>query len=129
MANHLDISLTNYNQQNGKYNFARGPDGDVAFDTTQAHSVMTSVIEKRNTYPFDRNHGSNLYQLRSATSKTPSQASALALDALLELERDREIVAPQATASFAKFSGISRLKLDVSWETPGGASIAATTYI
>lgn len=129
MANHLDIQLSNYNQQNGKYNFARGPDGDVAFDTTRAHAVMTSIIEKRNTYPFSRNHGSELYKLRSATSKTPSQAEALALDALLELERDREITNPSATATLTRQSGASRLSLDVAWNTPGGVPVSATTNI
>jgi len=129
MANNMDIALTNYNQLTGRYNFARGPDGDVAFDTTRAHSVMTSIIERKSSYPFDGNHGSDLYKLRSLTSKTPSQAEAVALDALQELEREREIVNTSATSRARKMSGIVRLELDVGWSTPGGVPVSATTTI
>jgi phage gp46-like protein len=107
----LDISIGNRNEYSKRFNFVRGADGDVAFDDTEAHAVIT-------TYWFDPNHGSKLARLRSLTSRTPSQAEAEALDALLPLQADNSITAVAAVAAADRSNG--RLSLDVSWTTPSG---------
>lgn len=114
----MDLSIGNRNQYNGRFNFVRGADGDVAFDDTEAHAVISSVEEVRGSYWADATHGSGLLLLRSLTSRTPSQAEADALDALDPLERANAIENVSATATADRRNG--RLNLEVSWSTPSG---------
>ena len=122
MAKPKDISLGNQSAATGRYNFVISEtDGDVSFDDTEAHAVMTSVIEHRGTNPFDTTHGSDLHTLRNMTSRTPSQATAMALDGLQSLEADNTVVAGSTvTAKAKRVDGVNRLDLDVTWTTPAG---------
>ena len=100
---------------------ARGADGDVAFDDTEAHAVVTSALEHRGAYWADRNHGSDLHQLRTLSSRTPSQAEAQVHAAEAQLLQEGTIESLQVTAKAPARTG--RLELDVRWQTPGvGAS-------
>lgn len=124
----MDISLGNQNATSGCFNFVRGADGDVQFDDTEAHAVMTSVIERKNSYWADRSHGSNLYKLRSLTTRTPSQAVAEALDAVQSLEDTFAIQQARAEAAVAK-GKLNRLNLDVSWKNGSGEKQSLGTVV
>jgi len=114
----MDITIGNRNENSKRFNFVRGADGDVSFDDTEAHAVVTTIIEVRKTYWVDANHGTNLSRLRNLTTRTPSQAEAEALDGLVALEQDNAIVDASAVASADRSNG--RLALAVSWTTPSG---------
>ncbi len=124
----MDITLGNQNEANGCFNFVRGADGDVQFDDTEAHAMMTSVIERKKSYWADRSHGSNLYKLRSLTSRTPSQAVAEALDATQSLEAAFVVQQIRAEAAIDK-RAINRLKLDVSWKNGTGERQSLGTLV
>lgn len=115
----MDITLGNRSADSGCFNFVLGADGDVSFDDTEAHAVMTTVVEDRGTYAIDADHGSDLYKIKSLTSRTPSQAESVALDALSQLESDHLIVAESTKVSATKRG--NALFVDVSWESPTGA--------
>ncbi|MEO9192165.1 MAG: hypothetical protein ABI445_00780 [Polyangia bacterium] len=122
-----DITLGNPNGSSGCSNFVRGADNDVSFDDTGAHGVMTSVIERKGSNPFDASHGSNLYKLRSLSTRTPSEAEAEALDATQSLEDSSEIQQVDAVASTDTSTG--RLYLDVSWKSGTGENQTSTTEV
>jgi phage gp46-like protein len=113
-----DIALGPSPSQIGRFGFVRGADNDVVFDDTRAHSVMASVIEKRAGYWADPTHGSELYRLRSLTSRTPSQAEAAALDGLDSMVKDGSV---QDVAAIAQsITSLGKLELNVAWDTPSG---------
>jgi phage gp46-like protein len=130
MALPLDLALTNYNARTCRYNFARGANGDVAFDQTQAFAVMSSCLCKRNGYWADANFGSDLDTLRNMTSRTPSQAQAMTADAVQPLVDQKLITGVQVGAVAAASSGAigasgnpaagNQLDVDLNWATPGG---------
>lgn len=125
----LDLALTDagYNRRTARYGFSRGATGDVLLDSTQAYAVMGSIACVKNGYWADSTHGSELATLQTVTrftpSPTPSQAEAMAVDALLPLEQANLIVAnPTAEARVRSVAGgLAALDLNVSWATPGGA--------
>ena len=117
-----DITLGNRSAATGRYNFVLGDDGDVSFDDTEAHAVLTSVIEHRGTYWADARHGSDLHTLKNLTSRTPSEAEAMVLDGLQPLE-DGNVIDKSKTAvaaTRARGDGVGRLDIDIGWETPAG---------
>lgn len=116
----MDITIGNRSELSGRFNFVRGEDGDVKFDDTEAHEVVTSVIEKRRSYWANRNHGSDLRTLRSLTSRTPSQAEQTALASLDRAIQAQRITRVVATARAQRSRG--RLLLDLRWTTPGGSN-------
>lgn len=119
MAN-LDISLGNRSESSGRFNFVRGADGDVQFDETEGHAVVTSIVEDKGGNKFDRNHGTNIAKQRSLTERTPSQTEAMAIEGVESLEKtEKSIVDFQVTATTNRSTG--RLNLDFSWSTPSGA--------
>lgn len=115
----MDITIGARNEFSKRFNFVRGADGDVSFDDTEAHAVITTCCEVKGTYWVDPSHGSRLSLLRSLTSRTPSQAEAETLDALQSLEADNSITGVAVVAAADRSNG--RLSLDVSWTTPSGA--------
>ena len=123
----MDITIGNRNELSKRFNFVRGADGDVSFDDTEAHAVITSVIEHRRSYWVDPNHGSELFTLKNLSSRTPSQAEAMTIDSVAQLEADSVIVNPQATAAAVRSLG--RLTIDLSWTTPSGAPNTVTVEV
>lgn len=118
MAAELDITIGNRNELTKAFNFVKGPDGDVQFDTTAAHEVVTAVMEDLNGYWADSTHGSELYKLRKLSSRTPSQAEAMAVASLSTLERNNRINTPDATAALDKPN--SAIGITLAWQTPSG---------
>lgn len=123
----MDITIGNQSESTGRFNFVRAADGDVSFDDTETHAVVTSVVEHEAGYWADPRHGSQLHQLRSLTSRTPSQAEAIAREALSPMEGAREIVRVKVTATADRLRG--RLRLDLNWSTPGGTQGSTTVDV
>jgi phage gp46-like protein len=115
----LDITLGNRNPATGRFNFVRGADGDVSFDATQQHAVVTSALEDKNAYWADFNHGSDLHTLESINARTESQAEAMVLDAEAPLVQANIVSSLTATAVPDRQHG--RLGIDVHYKTPAGA--------
>lgn len=120
----VDITLGNRNQLTKRFNFVKGPDGDVKFDDTQAHAVMTSVMEHLRGYWADPTHGGELHTLKTRSSRTPSQAEAFTDASLQSLQQDGSIseVVTNAKVSSAQ-TGISILNVTTGWKTPTGEVI------
>lgn len=116
----MDITLGSRDAVTGRFNFVLGADGDVSFDDTEAHAVMTSVAERRGSYWADPNHGSNLYTLSNITSRAPSLAEALAKDGVAALVRDGVIAGVTATASVRAPGALNTLSLKLAWTLPTG---------
>lgn len=114
----MDITLGNRNDGNGRFNFVIGDDGDVSFDDTEAHAVMTSCLEHYNGYAEDPTHGNKAHLLKSLTERTPSQAEAMTAETLQRLEEDGVISEVVVTATAERERG--RLNVDVEWTTPNG---------
>jgi phage gp46-like protein len=119
----VDITL-GPRRSNGRFGFVKTADGDVQFDDTQAHAVVTSAVEQQGSWVFDPTHGSKLYTLRSLTAKTPSQAEAMVLEAEAPLEQDNAVVGVTASAKAELNQGqrTGRLDVQIKWTTPGGLS-------
>lgn len=126
----MDITLGARNEVTKRFNFVRGADNDVSFDDTEAHAVMTSVMEDKASCWYDPTHGSDLFLLENLTSRTPSQAEAMILDALTPLEAGA-IVNPVAEAKAGTLSstGGGTLNAKVRWTTPGGVDGEAETVL
>lgn len=123
MISDLDITIGARSEATGRFNFVRGADGDVSFDGTQAHAVVTSATEALGSWWANPDHGCQLRQLRSITSTTPSQAESMTFASLDSLERDGSIVNVTVEASVSRAPGqpIGRLKRRIRWSTPSGS--------
>jgi phage gp46-like protein len=113
-----DIALVR-DPNTGCHNFAWDPSGDVVFDDTEAHAIMSCLVDQRARWwaDTDGTHGSQLYTLRTLTRGTPSLAEAFANEAVQPLVNARRIVAftPRARANFQG----QRFLIDVDWSVPG----------
>jgi hypothetical protein len=118
----MDITLdsTTRNPATGRFNFARGADGDVAFDDTEAHAVVTAVLEERKKWWADQNSGSDLYTVQSLTARTPSQAEAMIRASLSLLEAAGAISVRAVVVTPDRKT--QRLVAEVTWTTPSGAA-------
>ena len=112
-----DITLGNRSDATARFNFVKGADGDVSFDDTEGHAVMTSATEDKGGYWADPNHGNEAAQLKSLTSGTPSQAEAMTTDAEAPLVQAGSIENLVVTSSR---QGFGKLVTEISWMTPGG---------
>ena len=126
----MDISLDDRarNPATGRYGIFKDPKtGDVSFDDTEAFAVMSSALCDRGGYYFDFQHGSDLFALRSLTSRTPSQAEAMVLDAEQPIVNARIIAQPTAAATADRRNG--RLRIDLNWTTPTGSRPSTTIVL
>lgn len=97
-----DLAMTNQSGDTWLYNFD-WLNGDPRFDSTEAHRVVSLLIEHRPTpknpgYWADVTglRGSLLYTLRTVTNSTPSQAEAYSVDALQWAVNDNAITFQRA---------------------------------
>jgi phage gp46-like protein len=118
----MDITLGNQNQLTKCFNFVRDSSGDVQFDDTEAHGVVTSAMEHLGSYWADYTHGGELYKLKFATSRAPSQAEAYVVASLDPMVQDGSILTPTVSASLIKTNGINTLLADTRWTTPNNAN-------
>lgn len=117
-----DITLGERSAATGRFNFVRDPrTGDVQFDETETHAVMTAAMEPRGGYWADPDHGSLMHQIKNLTSRAPSQAQAAVIDSLQFLERAGRIRNVQVVPSSGRTStGGGWLGVDITWTTPDG---------
>lgn len=108
----MDITIGNRSQSTGRFNFKIGTDGDVAFDDTEAHAMMMSVVDHKEEYWADENQGSFVFKIKTLTSRAPSQAEAYARDGVNSMEQSG-LVSSVVAKSAVKRRGI--LSLDLSW--------------
>lgn len=121
----LDITLGARSDASGRFNLVAGADGDVAFDETSAHAVVTSATELRGSWWADPEHGWRGRTLRNLTSATPSQASAATLEAIEPLERENQVTDVEVVAEAERVAGqrTGRLLRRVRWTTPAGETV------
>ncbi len=117
----MDIKLGPSRVAPGRFGFARGDDGDVSFDNTEAHAVMTSAIEELGSWWADPSHGSEAHTVRNLTGRAPSQVEAMTFASLQTLENsgvisDVLVAAKPSTGS----NGIGRLETVIGWTAPDG---------
>jgi phage gp46-like protein len=116
----MDIAIGSRSASSGRFNFVIDEfTGDVKFDDTEAHAVLTVSAEERGSYAFDSTWGSDLHTLKNLTSRTPSQAEAMELAALDPMVKKNVISGVQVAATTAA-GALGRLELDVAWTTPTG---------
>ncbi len=90
---------------------------------------MTSAMEDKASWPFDENHGNEATAVRSATATTPSQITAMTLDALNSLEGDGSIaeLSVDTRRSTVNATGGARVDVSIGWSSPGGRQTQRTT--
>ena len=118
----IDIAIGARSSVTGRFNFVKDPiTGDVSFDETQAHALMTTVAEQKGSWWANPDHGSELYKLTNITSKTATQATAAAADAVEHrLQKPGLIGDFEVDADIDTSTGIGILALDVTWTLPNG---------
>jgi phage gp46-like protein len=122
-----DVALGPSPSRVGRFGFVFGPDHDVTFDDTRAHSVVASVVDHRLGYWADPTEGSDLFRLRSLSSRAPSQAEAAAVDGLSTMVRAGDVQGVAVAARAFPQSG--KLSLDVTWKSPDGQVLRQTLEI
>lgn len=116
----MDIAIGNRSASSGRFNFVVDElTGDVKFDDTEAHAVLTVSAEERGSYAFDSTWGSDLHLLKNLTSRTPSQAEAMELAALDSMTKKNVVSGVEVSAS-VRSGTLGTLELDVAWTTPTG---------
>ncbi len=117
-----DITIGERSEATGRFNFVRGDDGDVAFDITGGHAVVTSAVEALGSWWADPQHGCEVRSIKSLTQNTPSQVEAMTVSSLKPLEDAGEIVDVVVTAEAERSAGqrTGRLIRRIRWTTPSG---------
>lgn len=120
----MDIALGARSQLTGRFNFVKDPlTGDVSFDDTEAHAVMTSAMEDLQGYWADSTHGNEVHELENLSARTPSQARAMTLASLDPLARQNRITNVDVEAERnTETNGLGRLDVNLRWTTPGGSN-------
>lgn len=93
------MAMTNQNKATRLFSFDWGTDGEPKFDNTEAHRVLSLLVEHRPSPPSKPGYwaddtgrrGSLLYTLTEVRRATPSQAEAYARDALQKAVDDNAI--------------------------------------
>ena len=113
-----DIALAR-NPNTGGHNFVWDDSGEVVFDDTEQHAVMSCLVEQRGRWWADTTgtHGSQLYTLKTLTRSTPSMAEAFANEAVQPLLSEQQIVSFTSQAQ-ANVQG-QRFVLNVFWSVAG----------
>lgn len=128
-----DMAMTNQDPGTGLYSFEWDSRGEPVFDDTQAHRVLTQLIEYRSSatspgYWADEvgNHGSLLYTVRETRRGTPSQIEAFASDGLDKCVTDSAIVYdPDDIVATVK--GPTRIDLSVRYTAAGKPQTVGVT--
>jgi phage gp46-like protein len=102
-----DLALTNQDKATGLLSFDWGTDGEPKFDDTEAHRVLSLLVEHRPSPPSNPGYwadatgkrGSLLYTLTEVKRATPSQAEGYAVDALQKAVDDNAILLDPANVT------------------------------
>jgi phage gp46-like protein len=113
-----DVALVR-DANTGGHNFAWDDSGDVVFDNTEQHAVMSCLVEERARWwaDTDGTHGSQLHTLRTLTRGTPSLAEAYAIEGVQTL-LDQQIISSFSAQAQANVQG-QRFIVEADWSVPG----------
>jgi phage gp46-like protein len=120
-----DIALVR-NPNTGRFNF-QWKDGDVVFDRTCEHEVMSRLVEKRAKWWADADgaHGSRLSTITHINASTRSEADAYAREALQPMVDANRIAITKVVVDVGPIAG-SRLLVRVFYRvTSSGAERTA----
>lgn len=128
-----DMAMTNRDAGTGLYSFDWDSTGEPTFDDTQAHRVLTQLIEHRASasspgYWDDPTgkHGSLLYTVRETRRGTPSQVEAYAADALDKCVLDKALTYDPEDVT-ARSVGPTRIDLAVTYTAAGRTQTVGVT--
>lgn len=82
----------------GLYDFAIGPDGDLAFDEGAAYPVISCLVAKRGEWRWDAGYGTTLLQTRNSNYATASQFVAAGNQALATAKTEGYVTGGSADA-------------------------------
>jgi len=113
-----DVALVR-DANTGGHNLSWDDSGDVVFDNTEQHAVMSCLVEERARWWADTagTHGSQLYTLRTLTRGTPSLAEAYANEGAQTLI-DQQIISGFTAEAQANIQG-QRYIVEADWSVPG----------
>jgi phage gp46-like protein len=111
------------NIANGLQGFAFDERGDVVFDESEAHAVMSSLVEQRGKWWADPagTHGSRLRTIRTITASTQSDAEAFAREALAKLVATDRISLKRVVVSIPRTGVSGRVEVAVYWASRGSS--------
>lgn len=126
-----DLAMTNQDPSSGLYSFD-WEYGDPKFDDTQAHRVLSLLVEHRPGpqspgYWADTTgtRGSYLYTLRNLVRATPSQAESYAADALQKAVADNAITFERGDVTARRVG--EKLALSVRYRARGRTQTVKTS--
>lgn len=116
------------NPATGKFDIQWDATGNVAFDSTQEHAVLSLIIERKAQYWADTTgvRGSYLYAVKEDRKATPSKMQGFVVDALQPLIDNRTILPPQGQQTVAVSATRvkpGRIDLAVTYTTPQGVTV------
>lgn len=116
-----DVALSR-NPNTGRMNL-QWVNGDVVFDDTCEHEVMSRLVEKRATWWADEagTHGSRIYTITHIDASTQSDADAYAREALQPMVDAKRIEIVNVTVDVVPPTLGARFVVNVFWK-PRGAN-------
>jgi phage gp46-like protein len=116
------------NLNNGRQGFAWA-DGDVVFDDTLEHEVLSRLVEWRGRWWADSRgtHGSRLFTIKHLSASTTSDAEAYAREALQPMVDAKRLTIVAVRVTTLSGTQGARLTVAVSWKPLGGDPIRTTT--
>lgn len=116
------------NVTNGKMEIAWGSDGDVVWDDTEQHAVMSALVIARAKWWADTQGtlGSQLDEVRTITASTKSDVEAYAREALAELVKAGRITVQNVVVNLPSIGQAGRIELAVYWSVRGSNEVQVT---
>jgi phage gp46-like protein len=116
------------NPSTGKFDIQWDATGNVLFDDTQEHAVLSLMLGRKAQYWADQTgvRGSYLYVVKEDRKATPSKMQGYVVDALQPLIDNRTILAPQGQQTVAVTATRvkpGRIDLAVTYTTPQGVTV------
>jgi phage gp46-like protein len=124
-----DVALAR-NPNTGRFNF-QWKDGDVVFDSTCEHEVISRLVEKRAKWWADETgtHGSRLWTITHINASTRSEADAYAREALQPMIDANRITLTKVTVDVSPMAG-SRVVVAVYYRvTSSSAERSALVHV
>lgn len=118
------------NPANGRMGFLKTDDNDVAFDETEQHAVMASLVVARGRWWADTQgtFGSKITSVRSINGSTKSDVEAYARQALEWLVKAGRITLERVRVDLPDGGQRGRITVQVYWRVRGGPEQNARVY-
>ncbi len=109
------------NHTTGRYTFAIGPDGDVAFDERAVYPVLACLLAKKGEYRWNASFGTEVQQIQNSTNTTASRFAAAGTEAIRQAKDDGWITDGSIDVDRR---GAGRWVLLIRYKSPSGAQTA-----